>query len=103
MKLINTFFLILVIGIVAFFSFFWIGSYDHKLELNKQLPFSFIFRFLGLSTIGMIGIGFLILFNYLIKNLIFKGINISDLKKLVIRGVIAVGIVSLIGTIIFFL
>ncbi|MBF4493806.1 hypothetical protein IRZ83_16720 [Flavobacterium sp. JLP] len=102
MRLINTFFLIVIVGTVAFLSFFWLGSYEQKMELNRQLPFSFIFRFFELSGIGLIGIGFLILFNYFIKKLILKEVRVSGLKKLAFDGSVAVGVVALIGTIIFF-
>ncbi len=103
MKLINTFFLIIIVGIVGFFSLFWIGSYEQKLELYRQLSFSIVFRFLGLSAIGFMGIGFLLLFNYFIEKLILKEVYLPGLKKLAINGGIAVSIVALIGTMLFFL
>lgn len=103
MKLINTFFLIIIVGIVAFFSLFWIGSYEEKMELHRQLPLSFVFRFLGLSTFGLMGIGFLLLFNYLVEKLILKEVYVPKLKKLAIDGSVAVIIAALIGTTIFFL
>jgi hypothetical protein len=103
LKLINTLSLIIIAAIVAFFSLFWIGSYEQKMELHRQLPFSFVFRFLGLSAIGFIGVGFLLVFNYLIEKLILKEVYVPGLKKLAIDGVVAVGTVALIGTILFFL
>jgi hypothetical protein len=88
---------------VVFFSFFWIGSYEQKIELYNQLPFSFLFRFVGLSTIGLIGVGVLILFNLLIEKLVSKEIEFNSLKKLAIQGFTVTVIVALIGTILFFL
>lgn len=102
MKKINTFFILINTLIVAFLSFFWIGSYEQKMELYNQLPSSFIFRFLGLSTIGLIGIGVLMLFNLLIEKLVFKDIDFHSLKKLAIQGITLTLIVALIGTILFF-
>jgi len=103
LKLVNTFFLIIIVGIVAFFSLFWIGSYEQKMELDKQLPFSFIFRFLGLAAIGLMGVGFLLVFNYFMEKLILKEVDSAGLKKIAIDGSIAVVIVALIGTMLFFL
>jgi hypothetical protein len=93
---------VLIVGIVAFFSLFWIGSYEQKMKLVSELPFSFIFRFLGLSAIGLIGIVFLILFNYLNDKLILKNVDVFSLKKLAVRGAIVIILVALIGTILFF-
>jgi hypothetical protein len=49
------------------------------------------------------GIGFLLLFNYFIEKLILKEVYLPGLKKLAINGGIAVSIVALIGTMLFFL
>lgn len=103
MKLINSFFSLITIVIVGFFSVFWIGSYEQKLKLVDELPISFIYRFLGLSAIGAIAIVMLLLFNYLVDKLILKDVNVSELRKLAIRNFVPVVLVALFGTILFFL
>ncbi|PXY44817.1 hypothetical protein [Flavobacterium hydrophilum] len=103
MKLINSFFSLSTIVIVGFISVFWIGSYEQKMKLVDELPLSFIYRFLELSAIGAIGIGMLLLFNYLIDKLILKDVNVSKLIKLGIRSFVPVVLIALLGTILFFL
>lgn len=73
------------------------------MELNNQLPSSFVFRFLGLLTIGLIGIGVFMLFNFIIQKLVFKDIEFNSLKKLAIQGFTVTAIVAMMGTILFFL
>nr|WP_199002200.1 hypothetical protein [Flavobacterium sp. ASV13] len=73
------------------------------MELQNQLPFSFVFRFLGLSTIGLIGIGLLLFLNFIVEKVVFKKINYNALKKLAIQSVSITTLVALIGTILFFL
>lgn len=89
--------------IVAFFSLFWIGSYEQKMELQNHLPFSFVFRFLGLSTIGLIGVGLLLFLNLIVEKSVSKKVDYNALKKLAIQGISITTLVALIGAILFFL
>ncbi|WP_426483730.1 hypothetical protein [Flavobacterium sp. 2] len=102
MKTINTFFIVFTGGIVAFFSIFWIGSYEQKMKLIDELPLSFIYRFVGLSAIGLVFISLLLMFNYLFAKLIVKDVNAVELRKLAIRGFVSVILLALFGTLFFF-
>jgi hypothetical protein len=73
------------------------------MELQNQLPFSFILRFLGLSTIGLIGITLLVFLNFIVEKLVFKEVDYRILKKLGIQGISITTLVAFIGTILFFL
>jgi hypothetical protein len=42
LKIINGLLVAAIIGITAFFSFFWIRSYQEKMQLIAELPYSFI-------------------------------------------------------------
>lgn len=103
LRAINFFFILFTVLIVAFFSLFWIGSYEQKMELQNQLPFSFVFRFLGLSTIGLIGIGLLLFLNLIVEKSVSKKVDYNALKKLAIQGISITTLVALIGAILFFL
>ena len=100
MKIINVFLISIIVCIVAFFSVFWIGTQEAKIELMKNLPLSFVLRLGMLLIIGIIGIVILILSNYLIKK-IFKIYSV-DLKRLTINSMIVIVSVALIGNTIFF-
>lgn len=100
MRIINIILISINVCIVAFFSVFWIGTLEAKIELLKNLPFSFVYRFAMLSIIGIIGITILILCNYLIKKT-FRNYSI-DLKRLTIISLIITTSVALIGNTIFF-
>jgi hypothetical protein len=103
-KIFNTLYLIINTLIVAFFSFFWIGSYEQKMEVYNALPFSFIYRFLGLTAIGLTGIIVLILFNLLIDKFFSRNTNFNALKELCFQGLKITALFAFLGTtVVFFL
>lgn len=100
--IVNTLFMLINILIVAFFSIFWIGSYEKKMELFRQLPYSIILRFLGLATIGFTGMIVMLFLNFLLDKLLSKDINVPAYKKLGIQSLKITTLIALLGTILFF-
>ncbi|KRD11784.1 hypothetical protein ASE21_08805 [Flavobacterium sp. Root901] len=98
----NTLFILINAVIVAFFSLFWVGSYERKIELYTLLPYSFIFRFLGVSAIGFIGIIILLILNFFLDKLFSKDIKISVFKKLGFKSLIITTLIAFLGTVLFF-
>jgi hypothetical protein len=102
LKAFNTFSIFIICAVTAFFSVFYIGSYERYKELINQLPFSFIGRVVGVSAIGLIGLGFLIAANFLFDNFFFKKVNIVVLKKLAYTGFLWIFLVAFLGCLLFF-
>ena len=88
--------------ITGFFSVFSLGSYEQKVQLMNELPFSFIYRFLAVLTIGFIGVILLVLVNFLTAKLILKQGNSKDLMRLTVQASIPVILVALFGVCVFF-
>jgi len=102
LKIINGFLILVITLITGFFSVFSLGSYEQKVKLMNELPFSFIFRFLGVLTIGFTGVILLALVNFLIAKLILKQGNSKELKKLTVQASMPVILVALSGVCVFF-
>lgn len=102
MRIINGLLIAVIIAITAFFSIFWIGSYEGKMKLIAELPYSFITRAAGASVIGLIGISILLLVNFLYEKIVLKKVNIVSLKRLAIVGFLRVIGVAVFGTVLFF-
>ncbi|OXA82470.1 hypothetical protein SAMN05444397_107218 [Flavobacterium aquidurense] len=102
MKIVNGFLILVITLITGFFSVFSLGSYQQKVQLMNELPFSFIFRFLAVLAIGFTGVILLVLANFLIAKLILKQGNSRELKKLTVEAAIPVILVALFGVWVFF-
>jgi succinate dehydrogenase/fumarate reductase cytochrome b subunit len=72
------------------------------MQLMNELLFSFIFRFLGVLTIGFTGVILLVLVNFLIAKLILKQGYSKELKKLTVQASMPVILVALFGVCVFF-
>lgn len=79
----------------------WIGSYDTAQKLKESIFASYFLRFLGFSIIGMIGILFIIIINW-IRNTMTSS-NKIDIHKLFLHGIIYISISSFIGVLLFFI
>lgn len=101
MNIFNKLYLMAWVIFIAFISsMLWIGSYEEAQKLKQSIFTSFFCRFLFFSIIGLIGILFLILINWIRNAIVFKGkIN---LQKLFVQGSIYVLISSLVGVLLFF-
>jgi hypothetical protein len=102
LKIVNGLFITIIVSIEAFFSFFWIGSYEEKIRLVNELPLSFFKRVVGVSVLGSVGISVLILVNFLHDKIVLKKVNVVSLKRLAIVGFLSVFLVALCGTLLFF-
>jgi hypothetical protein len=102
LKALNIFSIVIICGITAFFSVFTLGSYEQHKQLINQLPFSFIGRVAAVSAIGLIGLGFLIVINFLFDKFFFKKVNISVLKKIAYTGFLWVFLIAFLGCFLFF-
>lgn len=92
----------MIIGITAFFSFFWIGSYEQKMQLIAELPFSFIKYAIGASIIGSTGIVILLLVNFLHGKIVEKKVNVASLKRIAVVGFLRIIAIAVFGTALFF-
>lgn len=102
MKAINIFCIIIISGVTAFFSVFYLGSYEEYKQLINQLPFSFVSRVIGVTTIGLIGLLVLIAVNFLFEKVFIKKANIIALKQLAYTGFLWVFSIAFLGCLIFF-
>jgi hypothetical protein len=102
LKIINGLLTAVIIGITVFFSFFWIGSYQQKMQLIAELPSSFITHAIGASVIGSIGIVILLLVNFLHDKIVHKKVNVASLKRLAIVSFLRIIAVAIFGTALFF-
>ncbi|MEO8236734.1 MAG: hypothetical protein ABI576_01400 [Flavobacterium sp.] len=102
MRIVNTFFIFVITVITGFLSIFYLGTYERKMQLINELPFSFIYRFLSVSVIGLIGVIILLLINFLVDKLILKDVNISKLRELAVKALVPVILVALFGVLVFF-
>jgi hypothetical protein len=91
-----------IIGITAFCSFFYIGSYQQKMQLMAELPYSFIKRVLAVSVIGSVGIVILLLVNFLHAKIVKKEVNVASLKHIAVVGFLRVIAVAVFGAVLFF-
>lgn len=78
----------------------WLGSYEEVQKLKKSIFASYFIRFFGFLIVGLIGILFLILINW-IRN-IFVTDGKMSLQKLFSQGLIYVLISSSVGVLLFF-
>ncbi|MEP7095197.1 MAG: hypothetical protein ABI793_14140 [Flavobacterium sp.] len=87
-----------------FEAFTWDGRQPEETEMQliNELPFSFIYRFLSVSVIGLIGVIILLLINFLVDKLILKDVNISKLRELAVKALVPVILVALFGVLVFF-
>ncbi len=101
MRIFNNLYLIVwAVFIALVSSMLWIGSYEEAQKLKESIFASFFIRFLFFLIIGLIGILFLILINWIRNAIVFKGkIN---LQKLLVQGSIYVLISSSVGVLLFF-
>jgi hypothetical protein len=100
MKYINFTLLLAISCIVIFLSgFFWIGSKENAEQLLENPIQSFVLRFIGFVSIGIIMFLLVVVVNLLLMK--FTKYNIN-LKKLIWLSFIIIIISSLIGTSIFF-
>ena len=73
-KIFNSIVLLIIAGVVGFLSFaFYLGSQDDHQQLLTELPVSFIFRFLFFSAVGMIGVGVLLIINFVFNRTVLEG------------------------------
>lgn len=78
----------------------WLGSYEEVQKLKQSIFASYFIRFFGFLILGLIGILFLILINW-IRN-IFVSDGKMSLQKLFGQGLIYVLISSSVGVLLFF-
>jgi hypothetical protein len=102
LKAFNTFSVVIICGITAFFSVFYLGSYEQHKQLINQLPFSFISRLIGVSTIGLIGLSILITVNFLFDKIFLEKVNVDVLKQLAYTGLFWIFSIAFLGCILFF-
>ena len=102
MRIVNTFFIFIITVITGFLSIFYLGSYEQKMQLINELPFSFIYRFLSVSIIGLIGVIILLIINFLVDKIILKDVNVSTLRELAVKASVPVILVALFGVFVFF-
>ena len=81
---------------------FYLGSIENKEELVRQLPISYFYRFGAFSLLGIIGVSFLVLINFLINRITKKEDKNTNLKELTKIGILTTIIFCLIGTYVFF-
>lgn len=102
-KTFNSIVLLIIAGVVGFLSFaFYLGSQDDHQQLLMDLPLSFIFRLLFFSAVGMIGVGILLIINFVFNKTVLEGATAISLTRLARNGVFWVLLAVLIGNIIFF-
>jgi hypothetical protein len=102
MKALNIFSIVIIGLVTAFFSVFYLGSYEQYKRLIDDLPFSFISRVIGVTTIGLIGLLVLIMFNFLFENFCIKKVDIIALKQLAYIGSFWIFSIAFLGCLIFF-
>jgi hypothetical protein len=102
LRIVNTFFIFIITVITGFLSIFSLGSYEQKMQLINELPFSFIYRFLSVSIIGLIGVIILLIINFLVDKLILKDVNVSTLRELAVKASVPVILAALFGVFVFF-
>lgn len=100
MKYINFTLLLLISFLIVFLSgFFWIGSKENAEQLLENPILSFVLRFIGFASIGIIIFLLVVIVNWLLMKFTKYSIN---LKKLIWQGFTIIIIGSLIGTSLFF-
>lgn len=102
MKAINIFCIVIICGLTAFFSVFYLGSYEQYKQLINQLPFSFVRRVIGVTTIGLIGLLVLIAVNFIFEKVFIKKANIIALKQLAYTGFLWIFLIAFLGCFLFF-
>ena len=101
MKIFNNLYLIILAAFILFVSsMLWLGSYEEVQKLKQSIFASYFIRFFGFFILGLIGILFLILINW-IRN-IFVSDGKMSLQKLFGQGLIYVLISSSVGVLLFF-
>ncbi len=101
MKIFNNLYLIILAAFILFVSsMLWLGSYEEVQKLKQSIFASYFIRFFGFLILGLIGILFLILINW-IRN-IFVSDGKMSLQKLFGQGLIYVLISSSVGVLLFF-
>lgn len=103
LKVFNSVVTLIIAAGVGFLTFaFYIGSQQHHEQLIRELPLSFIFRFLSFSAAGILAIIPLVIMNFVLNRTILKRAAKRSLKRLVRNGVVLVLFACLVGNIIFF-
>jgi hypothetical protein len=101
LKIINNLLVAVIIGVTAFFSIFWIGSYERKIQLIAELPLSFVQRVSEVSVLGSTGVLVLLLFNFIHDRFYKKNVNVAFLKRIAFVGLSRVAI-AICGSVLFF-
>jgi hypothetical protein len=103
LEVLNSVVILMIAAGVGFLSFaFYIGSQEQHEQLMRELPLSFIFRFLSFLAVGILAIIPLVIMNFVLNRTILKGAGKISLKRLVRNGVVLVLFTCLVGNIIFF-
>lgn len=97
----NLYLIVLAIFMVFISSMLWIGSYEEAQKLKQNIFASYIIRFLSFSIVGLFGILFLILINW-IRNVMVSFNRKINLKRLFLQGLLCVLISSSVGVLLFF-
>jgi len=103
LKVLNYVVILIIAAVVGCLSFaFYIGSQEQHEQLIGELPLSFVFRFLFFSTVGMLGIAFLVSINFVMNRIVLKSARKISLQCLVRNGIVWILLACLVGNIVFF-
>lgn len=103
LKSFNVFSVIGICLITAFCSVFYIGSVDQYKILIDQLPYSFVFRVMGVSAIGLAALAILITVNFLFDKVFMEKVDTLALRQLAYFGSFFIILIAFAGCLLFFL
>jgi hypothetical protein len=86
---------------VGYLSLFYLGSEEQHEKLVKEPVNAFFLRFSFVCLVGILGIGILVLANYLLNRYALTRSQRIDIKKLFLISLATIISVSLVGTSLF--